>query len=976
MNKPLPDGNENILDIFVVSTCTSESPVQVTTLEELGYRVTCFSDTNQLFESFRTGKPNLLICDPVTLGDAAYDLCRTLKDDPDLWVIPVLIVTGASNLSDLLHVLDCNADNFISTPYDEAYLSAIIEGLLATPVERQTPDQIKTQFKIQHDDQLFVVTADRRKLLEFLLSSFEIAVSRSGEIIRISNENDALSSSLAASDARVRDQDTALDTHARTIDQNEQSIRSLKEDLADRHRRIQDHTDEISRLEQELESRDTRIASTEDQARRLSSELQDLTTRYAAETGDLKQQVTSLTGCLTSTHAELDAVRESLAGERKQKAETEARLLESESLRSKAEESLQALALECEQLKSALSTEKTRAESAEQEVKTLVQAKNEAEQDLISTINEFKTVVQNQDAELLQHKEVLTARDARIAVLENRAAELESEKTIAHAELQTCTESAAATISGLNTRIDELNATLTSKEQEIESRNTALAYLEEEKNRVTQDLQSLSEKLSLVQAHLMETENRYQAEIGQINADLRERNTRIDELSTDLRAVQDECETYRHSLEKIRYELEEATTARTNLEASLDEAQVTIRSQDSDLHTAMAATAGADQEVQRLTGELAGVRGELDAIRLQHQETKQSLHAELGEKEQVSGRLQEISRQRDAFEQDLAEERRIHAELASEKERLIQQIEASAREVQARESALEERIGGLTSDLDNSRSACRDLELQVSAISQEKQRVEEQVSNLSAEIDQARAALADEWEDHMNVQERLVAATSDSPPMVPPAPGPGEFESEKAKKRSLIVKGPDLPMIMGKQTHTMSVYPNTSPQESPVPRISNVEDLFEDEDPEENKKAPDTSATPTVSIIHEPSDMETWGADEESLADPDNNGVEFGEEGAESPGTSDTEENSDEYLPMTPPLENVKNIPPHFTFNRAQWFDLLKWSHHAGTLSQEQRMQIVRMGRLIQQGRKLTPKQEEQVMEMILLAQAQGFKFR
>ncbi len=59
-------------------------------------------------------------------------------------------------------------------------------------------------------------------------------------------------------------------------------------------------------------------------------------------------------------------------------------------------------------------TEKARAESAEHEAKTVVQAKSEAEEDLIRTINEFKTSVQKQDEEILHFKEALAARDARI----------------------------------------------------------------------------------------------------------------------------------------------------------------------------------------------------------------------------------------------------------------------------------------------------------------------------------------------------------------------------------------------------------------------------------------------------------------------------------------------------------------------------------------------------------------------------------
>src|SRR5271157_2974586 len=98
MNSPLLDGNESTIDIFVLSNSTTESPVQAGHLEQLGYRITHFTDGRQLFESLRSGKPNLLICDTLALQEDAYDLCRLIKADSDLWVVPVLIVTEASNL--------------------------------------------------------------------------------------------------------------------------------------------------------------------------------------------------------------------------------------------------------------------------------------------------------------------------------------------------------------------------------------------------------------------------------------------------------------------------------------------------------------------------------------------------------------------------------------------------------------------------------------------------------------------------------------------------------------------------------------------------------------------------------------------------------------------------------------------------------------------------------------------------------------
>jgi two-component system OmpR family response regulator len=136
MNDPLSDGIENTIDIFLLSQSESSAPLVTEHLEQKGYRVTPFSDVNYLFETLRFGKPNLLICDSLSLGDEAFGICRQIKADGDLWMVPVLIMTRASSLSDLLFVLDSNADNFIAYPYDPPYLQSLVEGMLVTPVER------------------------------------------------------------------------------------------------------------------------------------------------------------------------------------------------------------------------------------------------------------------------------------------------------------------------------------------------------------------------------------------------------------------------------------------------------------------------------------------------------------------------------------------------------------------------------------------------------------------------------------------------------------------------------------------------------------------------------------------------------------------------------------------------------------------------------------------------------------------------
>ncbi len=233
MNEPPLDRNESMIDIFVLSISESIAPQLTEHLEEKGYRITLFSDSTRLLEILREGKPNLLICDTTTVEDG-FEVCRRIKADSDLWVIPVLIFTSASTLADLLNVLDCNADNFLAYPSDLPYRLSLIDTMLSTPVERQTPELIKTQFKINHDDRIYVVSASRRKILEFLLSSFEIAVNKSSELSELKLEIQRLTESAETLEESVTEHTCVIDLLNATIKQKDQKIVALSSEGADK----------------------------------------------------------------------------------------------------------------------------------------------------------------------------------------------------------------------------------------------------------------------------------------------------------------------------------------------------------------------------------------------------------------------------------------------------------------------------------------------------------------------------------------------------------------------------------------------------------------------------------------------------------------------------------------------------------------------------------------------------------------------
>jgi hypothetical protein len=54
----------------------------------------------------------------------------------------------------------------------------------------------------------------------------------------------------------------------------------------------------------------------------------------------------------------------------------------------------------------------------------------------------------------------------------------------------------------------------------------------------------------------------------------------------------------------------------------------------------------------------------------------------------------------------------------------------------------------------------------------------------------------------------------------------------------------------------------------------------------------------------------------------------------------------------------------------------MKWAHNSEALSHEDRIRFIKLGRLIQKGRRLTRRQEAQLAELVTLAHAMGYRIK
>ncbi len=1151
MNNPLSDGNESVIDIFVLGRSETGTLQLIEQLEHQDYRVTLFTDGTELFDTLHhSGKPNLIICDTPSFGQEAYDYCRQIKANEYHWMIPVIILTRASSLGDLLFVLDCNADNFIAQPYDSPYLISMIEGMLQTPVERQTTDQIKTQFKIQHDDQMFVVTADRRKLLEFLLSAFEITVKNSEDLSSAHSKIKTLSSRLKTLEDTGIENARVIEILSASVKKKEQDERTLQKDLEETVQALDEKTAEAVQLSRAFGEVKTLHTSAEEHIRILLDDKEKTAVSYQSETSHLTGQVSNLTQEIDTKTKELEEEKQAREEKTSLSARLDLALNEANVQIEQFKASLQTLTINNERLVSELSSEKNRAQAAEEGLQSLLQAKAQSEKDLTILVNDQKDISRQQNDEILRLKTELEARNARCTVIETEHETLRYEleqlqNTHAAADslqkkefdnLQTRFDSAVATMfsqerelkilkdellvardtikksaasaASVTTAFNETRVEIEEREWKIQSLEKQIADIGTLKEKSDEKVRNLTTSLESVQSALnAEKEQRAAAE-ERLHAAIRERDENLQSVRGAHDTVKTDLDQHKNDISKLNRDLETAALLRSTLQGDIATASSRIKDLEHELKSAVQVKDQSVEQVRSLAEELGAiksafkeVRSALDSEREQHVATEERLTAAIRErdenlqsvrgahdqtksdldvhrndlmrlnrdleaatqltsvlladfnaassrinelehelnsvvqgKEQTGQQARSLSDELERIKAELETERRIRrtaevdlqksaqlnsrlegdiARSAAERERLKAALEQQSileQKVKALESdkaVAEARAEALSDEIQQARTALADeweehvndeerlaasqktaaseqesiLEQKVKALESDKAAAEARADALSDEIQQARTALADEWEEHVNDEERLVATEKKVAQMAQSPSGTEKIASERERKWAVVVKQTDLPAeirstpkaVVVTKPPEMSAEPVDSHNNKEASLSPGIEDLFEDDSPgtESGDRIPESA---DHSIAEPTAETQDAISDEEPVEEIE---TVDDEEAEQESDESDDEQDTDEGEGHIKSLDDFVKKPSSYgiSFNRLQWLDLIKWSHHSGALSQEQRMQIVRMGRFIQKGRKITKKQEEQVREMIVLVQTLGYQF-
>ena len=171
--------------ILLVEDSQVQAIVTQRVLANAGYAVDHVPSVEKAIDSCYQRMPQLIISDQILGEVSGLELCRRIKNDPSLSVIPVLILTGSQAQKNHVAALDAGADAFLtkdSTPED---LLAIIGSLLQSPTNIPTligqsedlgKGSLRTRILTVDDSPTFLATLSQK----FTIAGFEVTAAASG----------------------------------------------------------------------------------------------------------------------------------------------------------------------------------------------------------------------------------------------------------------------------------------------------------------------------------------------------------------------------------------------------------------------------------------------------------------------------------------------------------------------------------------------------------------------------------------------------------------------------------------------------------------------------------------------------------------------------------------------------------------------------------------------------------------------------
>ena len=122
---------EKITKILLVEDEPHVTELVTFFLEKRGFEVASVADGTEVLNKVRSEKPHLIILDIMIPKLNGFEVCSRLKSDPELRLIPVLILSALVQKNEIEMGIRMGADLYMTKPFQNTELLHAIEKLLA-----------------------------------------------------------------------------------------------------------------------------------------------------------------------------------------------------------------------------------------------------------------------------------------------------------------------------------------------------------------------------------------------------------------------------------------------------------------------------------------------------------------------------------------------------------------------------------------------------------------------------------------------------------------------------------------------------------------------------------------------------------------------------------------------------------------------------------------------------------------------------
>ncbi len=135
-------------------------------LTKAGYRVSVAQSGEAALSQIEEDPPEVIVLDLTLPGMNGLDVCRTIRRDPWMAKIPVLMLTGKTEEDDIVAGLEVGADDYMTKPFSPKLLTARVKALLRRGNTRPStahPGE-KTEKTVDSPERLMVKTLGKCEL--------------------------------------------------------------------------------------------------------------------------------------------------------------------------------------------------------------------------------------------------------------------------------------------------------------------------------------------------------------------------------------------------------------------------------------------------------------------------------------------------------------------------------------------------------------------------------------------------------------------------------------------------------------------------------------------------------------------------------------------------------------------------------------------------------------------------------------------